>query len=628
MATNPARHGGRNDAGARARQLRAAVHQGPAAAFLRRHEREAAEATRDRQKLRELLPLLLLRRVADPRNLVVAWRHVCASGKAPGIDRIHSADLSPHELWGLLRALGSAIRQGRYKPMPDHIKLIPKASGRGMRPLAIPTVIDRTVQRAVVQIIQPLLDPLFDTCSFGYRPQRNRHQALTELLRYVESAGRWVWVTDDIKDAFTQVPIRRLLQVFSHHLPTKGLLNLVERISLTTSGKGIRQGGSLSPLLLNLYLDHFLDRVWRKQFPHIPLLRYADDPITLCQTVKEAEDAYRALKETLQAAGMPLKGSANTAIHDLREGGPTAVNWLGFKLTKEGDKLRIGITQKAWEKLVENLAKCHTKPNSAQRAAETVFAWIAQQAPALDPANTQEICTKITEAAHTQALEELLSPVELQKRCTKAYERWTRNVKDIDCAWVRSRGSASKNEKAASGRVGGAGARLAPPAPFALQVEFALHVAGFCATGESRGRGGWAYLLDQGAGQPQQREGASPFTTQDRMELLAVLRGLEGLPRGTRVRVVTSNRSLAQGMATLLEVRETNVDAGETNGNGCTGNPELWERLRQYAQQLQLAITLVPEEGGTAELDACRQRARQAADSSGQEAPTPRTVTC
>jgi group II intron reverse transcriptase/maturase len=626
MTTDPARHGGRNDAGARARQQPAAVHRGPAAAFLRRHEREAAEATRDRQKKRDLVPLLL-RRVADPCNLVVAWRHVCASGKAPGIDRIHSADLAPHELWGLLRALRSAIRHGRYKPMQDHIKLIPKTSGRGMRPLAIPTVIDRTVQRAVVQIIQPLLDPLFDDRSFGYRPHRNRHKALIELFRHVQAAGRWVWVTDDIKNAFTKVPLERMLQVMSHHLRAKGLMKLIERISQTTSGKGIRQGGSLSPLLLNLYLDHFLDRVWRKQFPHVPLLRYADDPIILCHTVKEAQDAYRALKEILQAAGMPLKGSASSAINDVREGGSTAVTWLGFKLTKEGDKLRIGISQKTWDKLVENLAKCHTKPNSAQRAAEAVFAWIAQQAPALDPANTQEICTRIMEAARTQALEELLSPMGLQERCAKAYDRWIRHAKDIDNAWDNGCGSASKNTKAASGRVGGAGARLAPPASFAPQVEFTLHVAGFCIASESRGPGGWAYLLDQGAGQLQQREGASPFTTQDRMELLAVLRGLEGLPCGTHVRVVTSSRFLAQGMVTRPEVGATNMDAGEANGSGCTGNSGLWERLRQRAQDLQLAVTPLPEEARTAELDACRQRARQAAESSGQEAPAPRTVT-
>jgi hypothetical protein len=210
----------------------------------------------------------------------------------------------------------------------------------------------------------------------------------------------------------------------------------------------------------------------------------------------------------------------HTAVHDLREEG-TTVTWLGFKLTKECDKLRIGISQKTWDKLVENLVKCHTKPNSAQRAAETVFAWIAQQAPALDPANTQKICTRIVEAARTQALEELLSPMGLQERCAKAYERWTRNVMQIDCAWVHGCGSASKNTKAASGRAGGAGERLAPPAPFASQIDSTLTVAGFCITGESRGRGGWAYLLDQGAGQLQQRESASPFTTQTRMELLA-----------------------------------------------------------------------------------------------------------
>ena len=169
--------------------------------------------------------------------------------------------------------LRKTILDTTYRPGRDRRVPIPKASGHGTRTLLIQSIIDRLVQRAIVQTVQPYLDPTFDEQSYGYRPGCDRQQALARAERLALSANTWVWLTEDLKDAFNQVPQRRLLDVVRHRLPNEGIVRLIEHVVLTDTGRGLRQGGCLSPLLLNLYLDHHLDRRWRMRHPDLSLLR-------------------------------------------------------------------------------------------------------------------------------------------------------------------------------------------------------------------------------------------------------------------------------------------------------------------------------------------------------------------
>src|SRR5262249_20438292 len=208
-------------------------------------------------------------------------------------------------------------------------------------------------QRAVVETTQPLVEPRFSPHSRGYRPKKGRLDALALAERFLLDGKRSVWVTEDIRDAFANVPISRLLQVVRKHLPADDLVAFIGRVLSNASTPGLRQGGSLSPLLLNIYLDHFLDRPWRKQHPKIPLLRVADALLGLCRTVKEAKQAPATLAALLTPAGMPLKFGLGKAVRRLTEDEPA--EWLGFRVGLGKKGLVFGITERAWERLAERL---------------------------------------------------------------------------------------------------------------------------------------------------------------------------------------------------------------------------------------------------------------------------------
>jgi RNA-directed DNA polymerase len=223
----------------------------------------------------------------------------------------------------------------------------PESSGNGTRTLSIPTIPDRVVQRAIVQIGQPYLDPNLSPYCFGYRPGRKTLQALAQAERLAKEGGLWTWLTEDVRDAFDNVPQSRLLDIVRKHLPVAPMMDLLKLIVTTERTRGLRQGGCLSPLLLNLYLDHFLDRPMTKERPCIPLIRFADDLLVLCRDREEAQDVYKWMAQKLQAAAMPLKRFPQTSVHRLDDG--HKVDWLGYRLTKDGDSLSVSIAEKAWD---------------------------------------------------------------------------------------------------------------------------------------------------------------------------------------------------------------------------------------------------------------------------------------
>ena len=146
-------------------------HEGSYRDFLRRHERESADAARRTGRQRTEFAGCLFRRAADSRNLRCSIDYLAAEGgSAPGPNGLTLDELDGSERWELARALGEAIRTGRYRPGPHREVRIPKGPGRGMRTLRIRNVEDRVVERAIVQVVQPFLDPTFAPASFGYRP--------------------------------------------------------------------------------------------------------------------------------------------------------------------------------------------------------------------------------------------------------------------------------------------------------------------------------------------------------------------------------------------------------------------------------------------------------------------------
>ena len=182
------------------------AHSGTSHDFLRRHERAAVKAaTGGYQAMVDIAPRLLPR-VADTRNLRVAWDYLRRhGGPAPGPNGLTYEDLEEFEVWELLQVLSKAIRDGTYRAGPDRQVSISKGNNRGQRILRLQDIQDRVVHRAVAQIIGPLLDPTFDDNSDGFRPHRNRCHALAKAMHYTQQADRRIWVVADVKNAFDRL---------------------------------------------------------------------------------------------------------------------------------------------------------------------------------------------------------------------------------------------------------------------------------------------------------------------------------------------------------------------------------------------------------------------------------------
>jgi hypothetical protein len=404
-------------------------HQGKPQDFLLRHRRHAKHVLlRGKEGLLEIAPHLLYR-ISDERTLSLAFDYLAAhGGQAPGPNGVHYSDFNTSQKWQLCRELRNEIRAGTYTTGAEYLRWIPKRSGKGKRPLIIQNIDARVVQRATVEIVQPLLDPRFDPRSFGFRPndhstlERSPLGALALAERLALDEKRWLWVAVDIKDAFCNVPIKRLLDLICKALVDEELVRFIQRLLSGAKLPGLRQGGPLSPLLLNLYLDHFLDRKWRKLFPNIPLIRYADDILVLCKSRKQAITAYKALVNILKPAGMTLKEDVEKAVCRLDQG--QKAHYMGFEISKGNERLCLGLTRETWDGLHAHLENAHEAPSSALRAVQVVVGWLNARAACFPDLGVEAVYARIQKIARQHAFDELLYPVEVQEIAQDAIDRW------------------------------------------------------------------------------------------------------------------------------------------------------------------------------------------------------------
>lgn len=355
-------------------------HRGDYSDFVKSHRREVRSAmTSDGAGFTDLQKALF-RRIHDFNTLRFAWEFLENNcGHAPGVDDWTYSDFGPpneKQLWNSLRQISNDLRTSHY--VPEELKeiKIPKSSGKGYRTLRLPTIWDRVVQRAALEIIQPLIDPTFDRRSFGWRPGRSQGDAVKAVRHLVEKENRRVWVCDDIKDCFEHVPRKRLLNVLKMHLGADDTLGLLSTIIGADQKRGLAQGGPLSPFLVNVYLDHFLDQKWRKTSPDVPLIRSGDDIVILCRNMAEAETARANLRSLLSAAGMPSKASEVLGIRDLNSG-ESAV-WLGLCARWKSKKLTFEIAYKGWLSFESRLERIAKFEKLEWRARNAVEGWILQ----------------------------------------------------------------------------------------------------------------------------------------------------------------------------------------------------------------------------------------------------------
>lgn len=317
----------------------------------------------------------LIDKVWSARTLELAWEKVKSNAGACGADGITIGRFAKDSQSRLL-AVNEQLKRGAYQPKPVKRVWIDKPGSAEKRPLGIPTVTDRVVQAAVRMVIEPIFENRFAKHSYGFRPGCGCKDALRrveELLR----AGNTYVVDVDIKGYFDTIPHDRLMALVREHVADGRVLGLIEGFlkqgviegeDWQEAKEGTPQGGVISPLLANIYLDP-LD--WLMAGHGFEMVRYADDMVVLCRSQEEAMAALGKLGEWMEQAGLTLHpDKTRTVDMGLAD---SHFDFLGyrFKRSRRGRLIRL-VRPKSLRKLREAI-KPRTRRNNG-RSMEAIVA--------------------------------------------------------------------------------------------------------------------------------------------------------------------------------------------------------------------------------------------------------------
>ncbi len=323
----------------------------------------SAAAAATRVEARESVKVELMEEVLERRNLTKALKRVEENRGAAGVDGMMVNELRPHlqEHWAELR---ERLLEGNYEPKPVRRVEIPKPDG-GKRLLGIPTVLDRFIQQALLQVLTERFDPKFSESSYGFRPGRRAHDAVRTARSYIQAGNRWV-VDIDLEQFFDRVNHDRLMAGVEVRVKDKRVLRLVRKYLesgvmvngvVVESEEGTPQGGPLSPLLSNIYLDE-LDKELEKRGHKF--CRYADDCNIYVRSRRAGERVMASVRRLVEGR---LKLKVNEAKSAVER--PWKRKFLGFSFLG-GKEAKIRLAAKSVQRVKAKLRELTRRSRSQE----------------------------------------------------------------------------------------------------------------------------------------------------------------------------------------------------------------------------------------------------------------------
>lgn len=313
----------------------------------------------------------LIEKILSEENLQKAIRKVKKNKGAPGVDKMTVQEV---EEWfnQYKEELISKILNKQYKPMPVKRVYIPKPNGK-QRPLGIPTVVDRVIQQAMLQVLSEIYEPIFSDHSYGFRPNRSAHMAMGEVLGYLNAGYEWI-VDLDIEKFFDTVNHDKLISILRERVNDSRTLHLIraylqagvlDKGLVRSSTIGTPQGGPISVILSNIYLDKF-DKELESR--NLRFARYADDCIIFVKSEMSANRVMKSVTSWLERK-LFLKVSA-TKTKVVR---PTKGQFLGFTFYKAKTVWKCTPTKDRKKRLYSNIQKYLERKHAVSRPLSVAF---------------------------------------------------------------------------------------------------------------------------------------------------------------------------------------------------------------------------------------------------------------
>lgn len=291
----------------------------------------------------------LMEVILSKENLNRAYKKVVANKGASGVDK-----LSTEELGNYIREnrefIIDSLRNRKYIPKPVRRVYIPKSNGK-KRPLGIPTALDRTIQQAIAQPISDIYEEVFSDYSYGFRPNRSCHGAIKQALDYLNSGYEWV-IDIDIEQFFDKVNHDKLIQILREQVNDSSVLNLIrkylkagvmEKGIIKTTKTGVPQGGPLSVVLSNIYLDK-LDKALKER--GLRFVRYADDVLIFTRSEKAAKRVMTSISSWIERKlFLKVNATKSKVVRPMRS------KYLGFTFLKNGGEWKVKPTSEKKAKL-------------------------------------------------------------------------------------------------------------------------------------------------------------------------------------------------------------------------------------------------------------------------------------